>query len=380
MAPVASDEIVFTYDKKAKEKVRKCGESAKRKAVQLGLGARVFSAVVHFNPTYGKLDGAVYVPQGQSIPDVNRFLAELANGMQGIGGQRRVTRRRRGETTPKPSQTTVEAGDNKVGQLTDSATEESVASAAEAAEANEVVTEDSDAPHEIEANDNGVADICGIASDTQQGDARLDEDPTNPAQHEIPTETAPFSENRDDMTEDVAVVDTDTAAKTNAGEEDSFIGFLEVGMHDLFEMEAKTTSRFDPSGPVDDSRQEEQPNTTMPDWESGEVEKTRGDAVMENTAESNEEAPGRETKTQKTPTAAVAPVFRIAKNTKKIHRFFWQVSKQIRLARRQGEFEIGHIRQIRLGVKAVREVRATVQSRGNRNARPACGGRNPPRL
>ncbi|WQF76909.1 hypothetical protein CDEST_01923 [Colletotrichum destructivum] len=385
MAPLASDEIVFTYDKKAKEKVRKCGGSAKRKALKLGQGARVFSAVVHFNPTYGKLDGAVYVPQGQSIPDVNQFLTELANGMQGIGGQRRVTRRRRGETTPKPSQTTVEASDTKVGELTGSATGEGDASAAEVADANEVANEDSDAPHEIETNDNGVADICGIASDAQQDDARLDEDPVNLAQHEIPTETALFSEDRNDMTEDFAMVDTDLAAETKADEEASFIALLEVGMHDLFEMEAETTSRFDltdggclsTSGPVDNSGQEERPNTTMPDWESGDVEKTRGDAVMENAAESNEEAPGQETKTQKTPTAAVAPVFRTARNTRKIHRFFWRVSKQIRLARRQGDLDIGHFRQIRLGV---REVRATVQSRGNRNVRPAYGARNPPPL
>ncbi|WQF77060.1 hypothetical protein CDEST_02074 [Colletotrichum destructivum] len=269
-----------------------------------------------------------------------------------------------------------------------SATGEGDASAAEVADANEVANEDSDAPHEIETNDNGDADICGIASDAQQDDARLDEDPVNLAQHEIPTETALFSEDRNDMTEDFVMVDTDPAAETNAGEEDSFIGFLEVGMHDLFEMEAETTSRFDltdggcqsTSGPVDNSGQEERPNTTMPDWESGDVEKTRGDAVMENAAESNEEAPGQETKTQKTPTAAVAPVFRTARNTQKIHHFFWQVSKQIRLARRQGDLGIRHFRQIRLGVKAVREVRATVQSRGNRNVRPAYGPRNPPPL
>ncbi|GKT88547.1 hypothetical protein Ct61P_06397 [Colletotrichum tofieldiae] len=337
MAPVASDEIVVTYDKKAKEKSGPASGTRQRHA-------RNWRATSGHTPSTGET------------------------------------------TAPKPSQTTVEANDNKVRELTGSATGESDASAAEVADANEVANEDSDAPHEIEVNDNGVADICGIASDAQQDDAHLDEDPVNPTQHEIAAETALFSENR--MTEDFAMVDTDPAAETNAGEEDSFIGFLEVGMHDLFEMEAETTSRFDlvdggcrlTSGPADNSGQEGRPSTTMPDWESGEVEKTRGDAVMENTAESNDEAPGHATKTQETPSAAAAPVFRTARNTQKIHRFFWQVSKQIRLARRQEDLDNGHIRQIRLGVKAVREVRATVQSRGSRNVRPAYGARNPPRL
>ncbi|WQF76850.1 hypothetical protein CDEST_01864 [Colletotrichum destructivum] len=386
MAPVASDEIVFIHDKKAKEKVRKCGGSAKRKAVQLGKGARVFSAVVHFNPTYGELDGAVYVPQGQSIPDVNQFLAELTNGMRGIGGQRRVTRRRRGKTTPEPSQTTVEASDNKVGELTDSATGAGDASAAEDAEGNEITNEgtnevtngDSDAPHEVEAIDNDVADDCGIGLDDQQDEARWDQDPTNPAQQKESKETALFNEGLNDKVEDFVMVDTDTTAETKADEEASFIALLEVGMHDLFEVEAETTSRLDltggvclpASGPVDNSGQEERPNATMSGWESMEVKKTKGDAVMENTAEANEEAPGHEPKTQKTPTAAVARDFRTARNTQKIHRFFWQVSKQIRLARRQGDFDFGHIRQIRLGVRSGGEGRATVQSRGNRSVRP----------
>ncbi|WQF90552.1 hypothetical protein CDEST_15566 [Colletotrichum destructivum] len=397
MAPVASDEIVFIHDKKAKEKVRKCGGSAKRKAVQLGKGARVFSAVVHFNPTYGELDGAVYVPQGQSIPDVNQFVTggthqRHARNWRSTSGHTPST----GEDYPEPSQTTVEASDNKVGELTDSATGAGDASAAEDAEGNEITNEgtnevtngDSDAPHEVEAIDNGVADDCGIGLDDQQDEARWDQDPTNPAQQKESKETALFNEGLNDKVEDFVMVDTDTTAETKADEEASFIALLEVGMHDLFEVEAETTSRLDltggvclpASGPVDNSGQEERPNATMPGWESMEVKKTKGDAVMENTAEANEEAPGHEPKTQKTPTAAVARDFRTARNTQKIHRFFWQVSKQIRLARRQGDLDIGQFRQIRLGVKAVREVRATVQSRGNRNVRPAYGPRNPPPL
>ncbi|KDN60302.1 hypothetical protein CSUB01_12560 [Colletotrichum sublineola] len=389
MAPVTSHEVVFTYDKKAKEKVRKCGGSAKRKAVQLGLGARVFSAVVHFNPTYGKLDGAVYVPQGQSIPNVNQFvsvgnrqvvwgsdvgldqLAELANGMHGVGGQRRLTRRRRVETPSDPVQVMVEASDNKAGELTGRERGEGDTSSAEDAEANE----ESDAPHELEADENGVADTCGVALGAHQGDTRLDEEPMDPSQHEVPKETALLSEaHDDDMTEDFVMVDTSTAAEADVGAEASFIDLLGDGMHDLFGMVDDTNTRFGvtdsialpTSGPADSSEQEDRQHTDMTDWEIVDVEETRGDTAMANTAETSEKGPGNETKIQETPTAAVAPVIRPARNTQKIHRFFWQVSKQIRLAKRKGDFDVRSIRQVRLGVQSVRHVGATVQSRGNR--------------
>ncbi|GKT61003.1 hypothetical protein ColTof4_01118 [Colletotrichum tofieldiae] len=166
--------------------------------------------------------------------------------------------------------------------------------------------------------------------------------------------------------EDFAIVNTDTTAETKADKEASFIALLKVSMHDLFKVEVETTSRLDltdgvclpTSGPVDNSRQEEQPNPTMPGWESVEVKNTRGDAVIENTAETNKEAPGQETKTQKTPTAAVARDFRTVRNTQKIHRFFWQVSKQMRLARRQGDFDTRHIRQIHQVGKSEQRFRA----------------------
>ncbi|KAL0929508.1 uncharacterized protein CTRU02_215407 [Colletotrichum truncatum] len=83
MAIASPKRMLYKHDKRAKDKVRKSGGSAMRKAIQLGEEARVFSAVVHFNPTYGRLDGAVYVPEGESIPDVNAFLLELLNGLHG---------------------------------------------------------------------------------------------------------------------------------------------------------------------------------------------------------------------------------------------------------------------------------------------------------
>ncbi|OHE90304.1 hypothetical protein CORC01_14391 [Colletotrichum orchidophilum] len=76
---------VDTREKRAKDKVRKSGPSAQGKALQLGEFAGVFSAVVYFNPTYGWLDGAIHVPEGQDIPDVNGFLEELLNGSHSTG-------------------------------------------------------------------------------------------------------------------------------------------------------------------------------------------------------------------------------------------------------------------------------------------------------
>lgn len=72
-----SHNIVYEHDKKAKEMVRKRGGSAKGKAIKFGQEARVFSATIHYNPTYGQLDGAIHIPEGQSIPDVHQFVSQL---------------------------------------------------------------------------------------------------------------------------------------------------------------------------------------------------------------------------------------------------------------------------------------------------------------
>ncbi|GKT51726.1 uncharacterized protein ColSpa_11907 [Colletotrichum spaethianum] len=107
MAGASSEKTIYTYDKRAKDKVRKSGDSAKRKAVQLGEEARVFSAVVHFNPTHGRLDGAIHVPEGQSIPDVNGFLAELLNGLHSTSRRRDP---QRAQMRHQPAQATQGGG------------------------------------------------------------------------------------------------------------------------------------------------------------------------------------------------------------------------------------------------------------------------------
>ncbi|KAK1641525.1 hypothetical protein BDP81DRAFT_403559 [Colletotrichum phormii] len=239
MAPVVSNEVVFTYDKKAKEKVRKCGASAKRKAVQLGKGAQVFSAVIHFNPTHGQLDGAVYVPDGQSIPDVNGFLAELVNGMHGGVRRRRVIRRQRKRTTSEPGQNTVETGDNvEMGEVGSSVQGEPDVVGVEDAKAKEALSGDVDAPHEIEADDDGAAVFGGTVSDVPQDHADVDEDPNNPAGYQLPADTALFKHDVEGLMGGFVMSDTDTASAMNAAGEDSFLGLPEIDLHDLFEMEA----------------------------------------------------------------------------------------------------------------------------------------------
>ncbi|KAH0419499.1 hypothetical protein CcaCcLH18_14368 [Colletotrichum camelliae] len=192
MAPVASRDAVFTYDKKAKEKVRKRGSSAKLKAVQTGKGAGVFSAVIYFNPTYGQLDGAVHVPEGQSMPDVNQFLAELANGTHEIGGQRRGTRRRRKTIDAEPSHL-MDTGDIRTGEATSSVKEDPGSVSAKDAAADEFASGDADAPHKIEAGEHCLATFSNTASDTQQGEAPSEEDPFSSAGQGSPTEAALFS-------------------------------------------------------------------------------------------------------------------------------------------------------------------------------------------
>nr|XP_036584500.1 zinc C2H2 type domain containing protein [Colletotrichum truncatum]KAF6794018.1 zinc C2H2 type domain containing protein [Colletotrichum truncatum] len=105
MAPKpSSDGVVYTYDHASKEKVRKRGGTAKHRAVKLGKDAKVFSATVHFNPTYEQLDGAIYVPK------------DLYNGLPPISRRRRNTRSttyRHRDSSPVLEEIMVETSDSE---------------------------------------------------------------------------------------------------------------------------------------------------------------------------------------------------------------------------------------------------------------------------
>ena len=70
MAGIPTDE-----QRARKEKVRKRTGSAMRKAVQTGRACHIFTAVVYWDPTYGRLDGDGYLPPDCNIPDVNEFVS-----------------------------------------------------------------------------------------------------------------------------------------------------------------------------------------------------------------------------------------------------------------------------------------------------------------
>ncbi|KAF4473969.1 hypothetical protein CGGC5_v016913 [Colletotrichum fructicola Nara gc5] len=304
MAPVASREAVFEYDKKAKEKVRKCGKSAKRKAVQLGEGARVFSAVIHFNPTYGQLDGAVHVPEGQSMPDVNQFLAELVNGTHEIGGQRRGTRRRRKTIDAEPSHL-LGTGDIRKRKAAPSVKEDPDSVRATDAAADEFESGDADAPYEIEADVHCLATFGDTASDTQRGETPSEEDPFSSAGQGSPTEAAHFGQDICGV-EDCVMSGTGTASAANAGEQDSFVGLLEDGLHDLLAMEADGECR-PTTGPTDDSKLDELEGWSselISDRERPQIEKTGDDGMTKGRAETSEAAPEQERNPPKTPSTA----------------------------------------------------------------------------
>ncbi|KAJ0359366.1 hypothetical protein COL26b_014372 [Colletotrichum chrysophilum] len=349
MAPVVPDEAVFTYDKKAKEKVRKCGTSAKRKAVQLGKAARVFSAVIHFNPTYGQLDGAVYIPEGQSMPDVNQFLEKVVNGTHELVGQRRGTRRRRKTTDAEPSQILMETGNTRMVEVASSMKEEPDFVVTEVAGTNGVTNEDADAPHEIEADEHCVAIFGNTASDCQRDEAPSGKDPISLADHRLPTETAQFGQ---DVcgTEDYVMGGTDTASAINQSEEDSFVGLLEFGLHDLLEMEGDGNCA-PVLGPVDESglgKLEGGSTDINSDQERSQMEKTGGEGLMEARAETSKAALKRGKKTPRTPPTS-ARVCHATRSSQRIQRFLYLVFKHIRLARQQGDFHTGHAHQTTLG-------------------------------
>ncbi|KAI8278871.1 hypothetical protein K4K60_005888 [Colletotrichum sp. SAR11_57] len=78
MASLAQTSI---SDEDIDTRVRGFGDSVKRQALRLGQKAGAFSFVLYYDPIAGQFDGAVHVPEGQGIPDVNRHLAILLDGV-----------------------------------------------------------------------------------------------------------------------------------------------------------------------------------------------------------------------------------------------------------------------------------------------------------
>ncbi|KAK8013601.1 hypothetical protein PG991_009194 [Apiospora marii] len=79
----------YMHDKREKDKIRKSGESLQRKALALGEMCNVFSLTMYWNIVRGRMDVAMYVPEGQKIPDLGQVIRSLR------GRQARVTQRAR---------------------------------------------------------------------------------------------------------------------------------------------------------------------------------------------------------------------------------------------------------------------------------------------
>ncbi|TIC97268.1 hypothetical protein CH35J_006541 [Colletotrichum higginsianum] len=220
MAGATSGKTIHAYSKRAKDKVRKSGDSAKRKAVQLGQEARVFSAVLHFNPTYRRLDGAVHVPEGQSIPDVNGFLAELlsrSRDPQRAPMRHQPVQDRPGGSAALHDEITAETGNIEID-----------------ANAEGTVDADADISHNIAADRNS-ADWIGNprAGHDDTPTATTDPDDETQRHRGMGNDLAFFGASRDAENQEMP----DGAVADGVSGHDTSIRMFDVGSQDVFEME-----------------------------------------------------------------------------------------------------------------------------------------------
>ncbi|KAH7303729.1 hypothetical protein B0I35DRAFT_465556 [Stachybotrys elegans] len=86
------------HTKSEKEMARKRGGSAMKKALQTGEQCGIFTAFIYWNPTYQELQGAMHLPPGIELPDLNKFAQEYIS----MGGYQRKPRwQRRGPRSKK---------------------------------------------------------------------------------------------------------------------------------------------------------------------------------------------------------------------------------------------------------------------------------------
>ncbi|KAJ4307333.1 hypothetical protein N0V88_000716 [Collariella sp. IMI 366227] len=70
---MAGDLTDQEIEKRRREKARKRGKSAMRKALETGRDCEIFTAFVYWNPTHRRLEGTVYLPEDVDLPNVNDF-------------------------------------------------------------------------------------------------------------------------------------------------------------------------------------------------------------------------------------------------------------------------------------------------------------------
>ncbi|MGH7961139.1 MAG: hypothetical protein ACRERD_04840, partial [Candidatus Binatia bacterium] len=72
---LGDDAYVGKYNDKQKAKVRKSGPSLKRKTIELGQKGRVLAVTVYWDPTHKCHRVAVQLPDGESVPDLNKLVS-----------------------------------------------------------------------------------------------------------------------------------------------------------------------------------------------------------------------------------------------------------------------------------------------------------------
>ena len=70
----------MVHSKGQKDKIRKSGLSLQNKAIKLGQQCDVFSALAYWNPTHKRMETVMYLPRGQTLPDMNRLVCVLTGG------------------------------------------------------------------------------------------------------------------------------------------------------------------------------------------------------------------------------------------------------------------------------------------------------------
>jgi hypothetical protein len=71
---LGDDADIGEYNDKEKAKVRKSGPSLIRKTMELAKKGRVLAVTVYWDPTHGCHRVAAQLPDGESVPDLNRLV------------------------------------------------------------------------------------------------------------------------------------------------------------------------------------------------------------------------------------------------------------------------------------------------------------------
>ncbi|KAI0120617.1 hypothetical protein BJ170DRAFT_600509 [Xylariales sp. AK1849] len=66
------------HDKRQKVKIRRRGESIRRKARTLGEDCNIISIVMYWNPIHQRMETEVHISPGQKLPDLNKLLDSTA--------------------------------------------------------------------------------------------------------------------------------------------------------------------------------------------------------------------------------------------------------------------------------------------------------------